>query len=408
MNSIVANALPACRICGSPRIVRRLDFGPQPICNRFLTRRDEAEERFPLALMQCEACGVLQLERVPPPDALRPRYEWITYREAEAHLDQMVEDAIAASGIGPDARVIGSNYKDASTLERFRSRGFSRASMIEPRRHLGVDSDRAEIETVQERLTEDRMRDLAAREGPADLVIMRHVIEHTHDIHRFARAVRALTRPGGCVVFEVPDFAPSLKHFDYSTLWEEHVYCFTPATLPATCARLGFEVLRVENYAYPIENALVVMVRVPDVLAPRAAAPLDLNRELVLGRAYGEQLPVIAARLRAYLDDFSRTVGPVALFGAGHLTCKFVNFMGIADRVRFVADGDPKKIGLFMPGSRLPIVHPDELERQGIRLCLLGLSAESEARVREVFKSFTERGGRFASISPISPTRLQF
>jgi SAM-dependent methyltransferase len=388
--------------------VRRLDLGPQPICNRFLKTPDEPEELFPFSLVQCETCGVLQLERVAPPDALRPRYDWITYREAEAHLDRMVEDAIAVSGISSAARVIGSNYKDASTIERFRKRGFSHASMLDPRRHLGVDAVRAEIETVQDRFTEERMRDLVAHEGPADFVIMRHVIEHTHDIHRFARAVRALVRPGGYVVFEVPDFAPSLDHYDYSTLWEEHVFNFTPATLPATCARLGFEVLRVENYAYPIENALVVFVRVPDARAPRDTPPVDLDRERARGQSYGERFATVAARLRAYLSEFKSTVGPIALFGAGHLTCKFINFLGIADLVQFVADGDPNKIGLFMPGSRVPIVHPCELERQGIRLCLLGLSAESEARVRNAYKSFTEHGGRFASISPISPTRLQY
>lgn len=389
-------------------MARRLDFGDQPICNRFLSTRDEPEERFPFAVLQCESCAVLQLEKVAPPDALRPRFDWISYREAEAHLDQMVQDVIAVSGVGRDARIIGSNYKDATVIERFKRLGFSRAIMLDPRVHLGLDADRAEIETVQDRLTEERAAAITSREGPADLVIMRHLIEHTHDIHRFSRAVRALVKPGGHVLFEMPDFIPSLRHFDYSTLWEEHVFCFTPATLPATCARLGFDVRRVENYAYPIENALVAMARVPERLEPRDVPLPSLADELKAGRAYGEQHAPLSARLNAFLADFEKTRGPVAVFGAGHLTIKFINFMGIRDRIRFVADGDPNKVGRFMPGSRLPILHPDELYKQNIKLCLLGLSAESEARIRVAFKAFTDAGGQFASISPISPTRLQF
>lgn len=397
-----------CRICGSPQLLRRLDLGLQPICNRFLSIRDEEEELFPFVVLQCETCAVLQLESVAPPEALKPRFAWITYREAEAHLDQMVQDVIAVSGIGRNARIIGSNYKDSTVIERFKRLGFSRAMMLEPRRHLGINADRAEIETVQDRLTEERAAAIAAREGPVDLVIMRHLIEHTHNIHRFSRAVHALVKPGGHVLFEVPDFIPSLRHFDYSTLWEEHVFCFTPATLPATCARLGFDVRRVENYAYPIENALVAMARVPERLAPRDVPLPTLDDELNAGRAYGEQHAPLAARLNAFLADFEKTRGPVAVFGAGHLTIKFINFMGIRDRIRFVADVDPNKIGLFMPGSRLPILHPDHLYEQNIKLCLLGLSAESEARIRVAFKAFTDAGGQFASISPISPTRLQF
>jgi hypothetical protein len=43
------------------------------------------------------------------------------------------------------------------------------------------------------------------------------------------------------------------------------------------------------------------------------------------------------------------------MFGADHLACTFVNLLGLKDVVRFVADDNPHKLGLFMPGSRLPI-----------------------------------------------------
>lgn len=398
----------ACRICRSPRLARRLDFGLQPICNRFLSSPNEPEERFPFCVTQCEACGVLQLEQVAPPSALKPRFDWITYREAEGHLDEMVTDVIAMAGIREDARIVGSNYKDESVIARFRRKGFARALLLRPRDDLGVDADRAEIETVQDRFTPERMSEIAERLGPADVLIARHLIEHTHDIHRFAAAVHALVRPGGLAVFEVPDFRPSLAHFDYSTLWEEHVYCFTANTLPATCRRLGFEPVATKIYPYAIENALVTFVRVPERLEPREVTTPCLDEELREGCLYGERHGPLAARLQTFLDRFTRERGPVAVFGAGHLTAKFINFMGIAPWIRFVADGDPNKIGRFMPGSRLPIVSPDELYKQQIRLCLLGLSAESEARVRDRFRAFTDAGGQFASISPISPTRLVF
>lgn len=398
----------ACRICGSTRFTKRLDLGFQPICNRFLTAPDEIEEQFPFALMQCEDCAVLQLEAVAPPEALKPRYPWITYREAEGHLDEMVRDILALAGLHRDARIIGSNYKDTTVIERFRRLGFAHADLLDPRRDLEVDADRAEIETVQDRLTPERCSLIAERNGPADVLVMRHVIEHAHDIHRFAAAVRALVRPGGLAVFEVPDFRPSLTHFDYSTLWEEHVFCFTDATLAATCARLGFEPLLVKIYPYPIENALVSMVRVSEKIQPVEIPTFDVSAELSIGEMYGREHAPRSARLQDYLDHFVRDHGPVAVFGAGHLSIKFINFMRIAPWIQFIADGDTCKIGKLLPGSRLPIVPPSELFNQRIRLCLLGLSAESEARVRKAFTAFTDSGGRFASISPISPTRLEF
>ena len=49
------------------------------------------------------------------------------------------------------------------------------------------------------------------------------------------------------------------------------------------------------------------------------------------------------------------------MLGAGHMTERFVNLYGLAERIEFVVDDSPNKQGLFMPGSRLPILPSSEL-----------------------------------------------
>src|SRR5438093_54758 len=79
------------------------------------------------------------------------------------------------------------------------------------------------VETIQDKLTLAQARQIAARRGETDVIIARHILEHAHDLHAFIEAVRALAKPGGYVLFEVPDCTLAFEKQDITTLWEEHI-----------------------------------------------------------------------------------------------------------------------------------------------------------------------------------------
>ena len=396
-----------CRLCHSPKMAPLLDFGPQPICNRFLAAADAPEQLFPLALTQCMSCGLIQLVDVAQPQELCPRFDWITYREAEGHLDSMVDWILNVTGLARTARICGVSYKDTSTLDRFRQRDFHNVMQIDPAADLGIHGAGGGIETIQERLScRIRTSDVASRCGAADLLIARHILEHAHDLHGFLRGLDALLAPGGFVAFEVPDFNTALTQFDYSTVWEEHAVYFTPATFARAFKPLGLELVATVLYPYPLENSLVAIARRNGSGQP-AASQADVAEDLELGQAYRAEFPRLRQRMERYLSSFRREQGPIAIFGAGHLACKFVNLLGLRDLVEFVVDDHPQKKGMYMPGSRLPIQASSALTERGIRLCLTSLNPESEEKVLSKNQQFVKQGGRFASIFPASPNSLK-
>jgi len=398
---------PACRGCGAARFDQRLDLGPQPLCNRFLTTPDAAEYRHPLLLARCGRCGLVQLLAPPPAGELRPRFDWITYREPEGHLDRMVEALCGLPGLGPGAVVGAVSYKDDSTLQRFHRRGLSATWRLDPRMDLGLDADHAEIETVQDRVTPASMRLVATRRPPADLLLARHILEHVHDTAAFLDGLSLLVKPGGLLLFESPDCGRAMRHGDCTTVWEEHVTLFTPATFAGFLSSRGLCRAWGAQYPYPFEDSLVAAVRLPAAGAPPvpdAAPPVE---DAALFTAFCEGLPVVRERVRSRLTELRSRGGRIALLGAGHAACTYLNLLHLGDLVAFVVDDDPRKAGLFMPGSRLPIRPSAALLEERIDLCLLAVSAEAEERVIEARREYREAGGRFASISPLSRNALQ-
>jgi C-methyltransferase C-terminal domain/Methyltransferase domain len=395
--------MPPARDISRPAMTPLLDFGPQPICNRFPATREEDEALFPLALAVESERGLVRLATPPPVRELCPRVDWIRYNEPEGHLDAAVEWVIAETGLSKAARLVGVSYKDGSTVERFRRLGFANGAVLDLAGDLGIESPCAGIETIQERITPETAARIVAARGRCDVLIVRHVVEHAHRLDAFFAGVAGLLNPGGVAVFEMPDFSTSLRLREYSNVWEEHASYFTPDTFPRIAARHGGRVVAQRCYPYPMEDSLVSMVAFPGGAVPAGGAPGGEEMERALG--YGAAFSPAQTAVRRSLEKLAGT-GPIAVFGAGHLTAKFINFMRVADLCAFVADDHPQKCGRFMPGSRLPILPSAALPERGVKWCLSGLSPESEEKVMKNLGAFFAQSGELFSIFRASPRAL--
>lgn len=396
-----------CRICGMNAVAELLDAGSHPVSNRFLADASTDEQTFPIVLGQCSACGLVQLTKsVPAPELVAP-YDWISYNEPEGHLDRMVDLISDLRGVSRASVVAGLSFKDDSTLQRFRSRGFDQTWRVDPRSDLSIENPCAGLESIQDCIDPMRAEHLGRAHGTPDIVIGRHILEHAHDTQRFMAGLRALVHPDGYLVLEVPDCTLVLDTFDYTTIWEEHVLYFTPETYRRAFAFNGFAVECFVIYLYPHENSLVAIVRPDETVRPEFPDPKVLDAEKRRAQAFAEALAGRREAVHSFLQGYRRNQGRIALFGAGHLACMFIDLMGIEDQIDFVIDDHPRKRGLFMPGSHLPIVGSDALAADDVKLCLTSLSPESEEKVIAKNQAFVECGGRFASLFPASKRALE-
>ena len=151
------------------------------------------------------------------------------------------------------------------------------------------------------------------------------------------------------------DAVRALDRLDYTTVWEEHTVYFSAHTLGGCLTRAGFEVVTLESHPYTLENSLVAIARPGNT--PAAAPPP--REEIARAQRFVREFPRVRDRVQRQLRDRGR----VAMLGAGHLTGAFVNLYEIADRIEFVADDNANKQGLYMPGSRRPILPSSELAR---------------------------------------------
>lgn len=392
-----------CLGCAHDQVELLIDLGAQPPSNRFLRAIEEPVERHSLRVGQCRACALLQLIEPMPVKLTRPRVDWLSYNEPEAHLDSVCERLWALPGMPREPHVLGLSYKDDSTLARLARRG-ARTHRFDLSADWNVREPHAQLETLQQAVTVERAATLAQQYGPADLLIARHILEHAHHPRAFLDAVLALVKPGGYLVFEVPAAEKMIAAADHAMLWEEHVVYFTGATLQRFFQAASLPV-ELWHYAYVLEDSLLAVVRnAPEPSTTRAP---DVHSELEAGKALQTRFAALRAGYHAQLGAWRAQAKRIALFGAGHLALKFINFYGLSDLIDCVIDDNPNKQGTYLPGSCLPVVGSSILRNGQIDFCLLALNPDREAAIIASQTQFTANGGTFYSIFRCSPIALR-
>ena len=396
--------LTQCISCSTTSVKPLLDFGQQPPSNRFFRLGEPQSESHLLALGQCAACGLVQLVDPMSEEMVRSHHAWLSYNEPEGHLDQMVDDLIRLTSLTPDSRIVGLSYKDDTTLARFKRCGFENTYRYDMEQDLCIADPLAGLETIQCAVTPKRADALTKKHGQADLLVVRHLLEHAQAPKLFLDALRRLVKPAGSLIFEMPDSKKFLAACDYSFVWEEHIAYFTVETLHRLIQHARFDLGASLTYEYPLEDSLVAVVR---PFSPGNSAVKPAAAEIALGDQYGRHFAQARERARADLFRLKNEGKRVAVFGAGHLAAKFLNLFDLQDLIYCVIDDNPHKLGLRMPGSGVPVRPSSVLIDEKIDLCLLSLNPESEKKVIAAKQVYLDQGGQFRSIFTLSPIAYQ-
>ena len=204
------------------------------------------------------------------------------------------------------------------------------------------------------------------------------------------------------MIVEVPYLGPLLARCEYDTVYHEHICYFSVASLARLFEASGLSIVRVDDV--PIHGGSIRVQGASRDEAPDHAPEVHERiaqeegqgfRSAERYRRFAEEVAEHRTALRALLErlrgDGRRVVG----YGAPAKGNTLLNYCGIdADWMPYVVDKNPLKVGLYTPGSHLP-VRPVEalLEDQPEHVLILAWNFASEVMAQQA--EYRARGGRF-------------
>lgn len=387
-----------CNLCGEQQLLTLLDLGEHPIAHDFLNNPSKDEYVHPIILCFCESCGLIQLVNPIPPELLYTDYVCLSSWKYQPHIPRFVKMIEELTGVEKTSNILEVGSNDGRFLKVLQERGYQKLMGVEPAHDAQEAARKKGVKIIPSYFNLKAAKDYVRKYGRCDLFIARQVLEHISDLKTFKDAMNTVLSPDGFVIFEVPNFTCNIDTADY-TIWEEHVNYFSLETLSLFLAKAGIKIIHSETTLFSGETLTVIGENVGN--------PLHLPSEymkVLRAKAlnYRDQWPVFRDAFTQYLREHKEKGGKVAAYGAGARLCSLINFVGLGPYIEFIVDDQPEKQGLFLPGSKLPILPGGALEKHSIDLCLLAVNTESEDKVIAKHPNFLEKGGSFVSVLPPS------
>ncbi|SDO73336.1 Methyltransferase domain-containing protein [Nakamurella panacisegetis] len=396
--------MTSCRLCGHHDLISVLDLGATPPCELFLTADalDSPEMTYPLHLRLCPECLLLQIPAlITPEDTFTDYAYYASYSTSWVeHAGRFVTAAVERAGLTSDSLVVEVASNDGYLLQHVVRRGIECLG-IEPSVNVGQAAREIGVPTRTDFLDEKVAAEVRAEHGPADLVVANNVYAHIPDLLGFTRSLRTLLADDGYLSIEVHHALNLVREAQFDTIYHEHFQYYTVLSAQRALATAGLTVVDVE--LLPTHGGSIRVWARPETaaadIAPSVQAVLDLEREAGLHQVDGyldlaPRAATIRQELLGFLLDCAKTGTTVAGYGAPGKGNTLLNFCGIRpDLLPYTVDRNPYKHGRFTPGTRIPILPPDQidLDRPDVVLVLpWNLRPELTAQLAHI----AEWGGR--------------
>ena len=234
-------------------------------------------------------------------------------------------------------------------------------------------------------------------------MIGNNVLAQVPDLNDFVEGLKILLKPDGVLTLEFPHLQRLIERNEFDTIYHEHFSYFSMLTTVRILEIHGLKVFDVEElpthggslrvYACRVEN------RTHPVL-PSVAKLIEEEERAGLGssegyKSFARQVRETKLAFVEFLLAAAREGKSVAGYGAPGKSATLLHYCGIGkDLIEYTVDRSPHKQGRFLPGSHIPIHHPDQIRRTKPDYVVI-LPWNLKDEIVEQLKFIREWGGRF-------------
>jgi hypothetical protein len=363
----------ACRFCGSNLEHTFVDLGMSPLCESYLSadRLNQMEPFYPLHASVCSHCFLVQLQEYVTVEHIFSEYAYFSsYSEswlqhAKAYTDMIVD----RFKIDTKSRVMELASNDGYLLQNFVKRGIP-ALGIEPAANVAQTAINNGVPTLVRFFGTVTAQEVSATWGAADLVIGNNVLAQVPDLNDFVAGMKIALKSGGVITLEFPHLMKLIEENQFDTIYHEHFSYFSYITIEKILAAHALTLFDVEELTTHGGSLRIYACHREDNSKPVTERAIELRtREQTAGVAsldyyfsFAEKVKETKRRLLNFLIRAKREGKSIVGYGAAGKGNTLLNYCGIrTDFLDYVVDRNPYKQGKFLPGTHIPILHPDRI-----------------------------------------------
>ncbi|MGA8212721.1 MAG: class I SAM-dependent methyltransferase [Candidatus Sulfotelmatobacter sp.] len=372
-NDSVPMKLNACRFCSAPLRHTFVDLGMSPLCESYvsLEQLNAMEPFYPLHVFVCEKCFLVQLQQYVSAESIFSDYAYFSsysdswLRHASNYVDKMLE----RFSVGVDSYVVELASNDGYLLQYFVAKGIPVLG-VEPAANVAEVAIKKGVPTLVKFFGVQTAREMVANGRKADLIVANNTLAQVPDVNDFVAGMKMLLAPDGIVTVEFPHLMRLIEENQFDTIYHEHFSYFSFLTAEKIFAAHGLSVFDVEELPTHGGSLRIYAGHLENISRSGTARVTELrSREVAAGftrmehySCFGERVKETKRKLLEFLIQARREGKTVAGYGAPGKGNTLLNYCGIrTDFLEYTVDRNPYKQGKFLPGTHIPILHPDKI-----------------------------------------------
>ena len=366
-------ASQTCRFCRTPLRRTFVDLGMSPLCETYPSEADlnQPEMYYPLHVYVCESCFLVQLDQYESAEKIFGDYPYFSsYSDSWLrHCENYCESMRRRFGVNENSFVVEVASNDGYLLQYF-VRHQVPVLGIEPAENVAKVAVEKGVPTLARFFGTRLASALAGKDNFADLIIGNNVLAQVPDLNDFVQGLRTLLKPHGIVTLEFPHLLQLIERNEFDTIYHEHFSYFSFLTAVRILDSHGLTVFDVEELPTHGGSLRVLACRTEDSVRRVEPSVVKLREKEKNARldcvegyeSFASQVKQTKFALLDFLLNAAQQGKAVVGYGAPGKSATLLHYCGIGrDLIAYTVDRSPHKQGRFLPGSHIPIYHPDRI-----------------------------------------------
>ena len=353
-----------CAGCDDTDFLSVLSLGEVPLAGVFPLKEElEIENKYPLNLLFCKKCSLVQTDSFIEPQILFEDYRYISSVGLSNHFKEVA--SILDDGYdvkGKNILEIGCN--DGVLLEPLSKLGANVEGVDPAKNIVKLAKDKGLI--VYEEYFNDETFGGEEFKDKYDLVLSNNTFAHIPDIQSVVRGVKHVLKPNGDFIFEVHYLQSLIDGKQWDNIYHEHIYYHSITGLDNLFQKYGMTIVDFEEIPIHSGSIRVTVANRNTYKSPKVLDRIELESKTITNveylRSYGEDV-------RNHITNFNNTIKElqknhtIAGYGASGRANMFCNLTDLnLNIVKFIVDESPERCGRYIANTDIPIVDVETLK----------------------------------------------
>jgi len=282
------------------------------------------------------------------------------------NFKELIENLVSRFSLTRDDCVVDIGSNDGTLLKNYTPYGIKTLG-VDPS-STGVLAEKQGIRTIRAFFTRETAEKITKEYGHAKVVTATNVFAHISGLDSFMEGLQILLSKNGVFVSESGYLLDMIETLGYDAVYHEHLRYYSLRPLQFLFKKYGLEVFDVERI--PSHNG---SLRVYAAKRGAYAIEKSVDELLMLEKKKGlytqKTFTDFAVRVTEHKERLKRAVAKlrssgkrIVGLGAPAKGNTLLNYCGFnSEQIEYLAEKSDLKIGLYAPGSRIPVISEERM-----------------------------------------------